>query len=56
MENFILYNPVKVHFGKDITDDLEKTVELYGKRVLLVYGKNSIKENGIYAKIKTQLK
>ena len=56
MENFILYNPVKLHFGKDITDDLAKTVELYGKRVLLVYGKNAIKENGVYAKIKAQLK
>ena len=56
MENFILYNPTKLHFGKNILDDLGKTVSLYGKRVLLIYGKNSIKENGTYAKVMSQLK
>ncbi|NTW33538.1 MAG: iron-containing alcohol dehydrogenase [Bacteroidetes bacterium] len=56
MENFVLYNPVKLHFGIDVINDLGKTIALYGKRVLLVYGKNSIKENGIYNEIITQLK
>jgi len=56
MENFVLYNPVKLHFGNDITNDLGKTISLYGKKVLLVYGKNSIKENGIYSKVLSQLK
>ena len=55
MENFTLYNPTKLHFGKDITDDLGKVIAGYGNRVLLVYGKNSIKETGIYNKIKLQL-
>jgi alcohol dehydrogenase YqhD (iron-dependent ADH family) len=56
MENFILYNPTKLHFGNNIINDLGKTVALYGTKVLLVYGKNSIKENGIYDKVKAQLK
>ncbi|MFA4852114.1 MAG: iron-containing alcohol dehydrogenase [Bacteroidales bacterium] len=56
MENFILYNPTKLHFGKDIISDLGKTIATFGNKVLLVYGKNSIKENGIYNLVKTQLK
>ncbi|HNW98334.1 MAG TPA: iron-containing alcohol dehydrogenase [Bacteroidales bacterium] len=56
MENFVLYNPTKLHFGKNILNDFAKTISQYGKRVLLVYGKNSIKENGIYENIITQLK
>jgi alcohol dehydrogenase YqhD (iron-dependent ADH family) len=56
MENFILYNPTKLHFGNNIINDLGKTISIYGNRVLLVYGKNSIKENGIYNQVKSQLK
>jgi len=26
MENFILYNPVKLHFGKDVINDLGKVI------------------------------
>ena len=55
MENFILYNPTKLHFGSDVTKNLGKIIANYGTKVLLVYGKNSIKENGIYRQIKDQL-
>jgi alcohol dehydrogenase YqhD (iron-dependent ADH family) len=55
MENFTLYNPTKLHFGKDITNDLGKVIAGYGNRVLLVYGKNSIKDNGIYDQVRAQL-
>jgi len=55
MENFILYNPTKLHFGNNIINDLGKTISKYGNKVLLVYGKNSIKENGIYNQVKAQL-
>lgn len=51
MENFTIYNPVKLHFGKNVTNDLGKTVKKYGNRVLLIYGKGSIKKNGIYDQI-----
>ena len=56
MENFVAYNPTKLHFGKDVTDNLGKTIEKFGKRVLLVYGGGSIKNNGIYDKMINQLK
>ena len=56
MENFIAYNPTKLHFGKDVMNDLDKTIADYGKKVLLVYGKNAIKQNGLYDKILNKLK
>jgi alcohol dehydrogenase YqhD (iron-dependent ADH family) len=55
MENFTIYNPTKLHFGKNVTDKLGMTIEQYGKKVLLVYGKGSIKKNGIYDRIMEQL-
>ena len=56
MENFIAYNPTKLHFGRGVMDGLGKAVAEYGKRVLLVYGGGSIKKNGIYEKAIQQLK
>ena len=55
MENFIAYNPTKLHFGKDVTNDLGEVITRYGRRVLLMYGKGSIKKNGIYDRIMDQL-
>lgn len=56
MENFTAYNPTKLHFGKNVIDQLGETAEEYGKKVLLMYGKGSIKNNGIYDKVINQLK
>jgi len=55
MENFVAYNPVKVHFGKEIVANLGKTIKDYGKKVLLVYGKGSVKKNGSYNDVIQQL-
>lgn len=55
MENFILFNPVKVHFGMGMADGLGKAVSKYGKRVLLIYGGGSIRKNGIYDQVMAQL-
>lgn len=55
MENFILFNPVKVHFGMGMVDGLGKAVSKYGKRVLLIYGGGSIRKNGIYDQVMAQL-
>lgn len=55
MENFTAYNPVKLHFGKDVIKDLGNTVKLYGSNVLLVYGKGSIKKNDVYNQVTEQL-
>lgn len=48
MENFEIYNPVKAYFGKDVINKLSTEITNYGKRILLIYGKGSIKKNGIY--------
>ncbi|HOV10123.1 MAG TPA: iron-containing alcohol dehydrogenase [Bacteroidales bacterium] len=55
MENFIINNPTCLHFGRGVIDDLSKVLGKYGKRVLLVYGKNSIKTNDIYRQIINQI-
>jgi alcohol dehydrogenase YqhD (iron-dependent ADH family) len=56
MENFRIENPTVLHFGKDVIKNLGKTIAPIGKKVLLVYGKGSIKKNGIYDAIIEQLK
>ncbi len=55
MNNFKIDNPTILHFGKDVMNDLGKVVSEYGKNVMLVYGKGSIKKNGIYNKVIEQL-
>ncbi len=56
MVNFIIENPTTVHFGRDVMNDLGKVISGYGKKVLLVYGKGSIKKNGIYDRAMAQLR
>lgn len=48
MENFIYDIPTKVYFGKDQLKSLGHEIHPYGKRVLLIYGGESIRRNGIY--------
>ena len=55
MENFIAYNPVTLHFGKNILDTLGNTLQEYGKRVLLVYGQGSVKKSGLYDRLMNDL-
>lgn len=55
MEKFVAYNPTSLHFGSGVIEGLGKTVLLYGKKVLLVYGKGSILKNGIYDQVRMQL-
>jgi alcohol dehydrogenase YqhD (iron-dependent ADH family) len=56
MENFVMYNPVKLHFGRGVVEDLGDAISKYGKRVLFVYGGGSIKSNNIYEQVLAQLK
>ncbi|MCX6235011.1 MAG: iron-containing alcohol dehydrogenase [Bacteroidetes bacterium] len=55
MENFVAYNPTRLYFGKDVLNDLGRSVKGSGHRVLLIYGGGSIKHNGIYDKVMEQL-
>ena len=54
MNNFELYNPVKIIFGKDSIGSLPSLLQNHEK-ILFAFGGGSIKENGIYDQIKTAL-
>jgi alcohol dehydrogenase YqhD (iron-dependent ADH family) len=56
MINFNYYNPTKICFGNDAISKI--SIELKNeenKKCLLVYGKNSIKNNGTYEKVVSEL-
>jgi len=55
MINFKIDNPTVLHFGKDVINDLGKVISKYGGKVLFIYGKGSIKSNGIYDSVMKQL-
>ncbi|MBN3035171.1 MAG: iron-containing alcohol dehydrogenase [Bacteroidales bacterium] len=55
MNNFTIDNPTVVHFGRGVLTDLGSTVAKIGHRVLLVYGKGSIRRNGIYDMVMQQM-
>jgi len=55
MENFISHNPTSLHFGKGVIETIGRTVKPYGSKVLLVYGKGSVKRSGLYNRIVAQL-
>lgn len=56
MENFTMNNPTILHFGRNVVEGLGKAVSAFGPNVLLVYGKGSIKRNGIYEQVVGQMK
>lgn len=56
MENFTIYNPVKLIFGKNVVDSLPNAIKEFGNNVLILSGKNSIMENGIYDRVTDLLK
>lgn len=55
MENFTAYNPTKLHFGKNVIEQLGESTLEFGKKVLLIYGKGSVLKNGIYDKVVNEL-
>ncbi len=54
--DFNYYNPTKIHFGKNALSYLRGELNEYGKNILLLYGKNSIKKIGLYDKVIAILK
>ena len=48
MQNFLAFNPVKLHFGKNVVQDLGSSAASLGKKALLVYGGGSVLRNGSY--------
>jgi alcohol dehydrogenase YqhD (iron-dependent ADH family) len=56
MENFRFNAYTEILFGKGQIEKLAKSIEAYGKNVLLAYGGGSIKRNGIYDRVMELLK
>ncbi len=54
MDNFELYNPVRILFGKGQIANISNHIPK-GVKILLAYGGGSIKKNGIYDQVKTAL-
>jgi alcohol dehydrogenase YqhD (iron-dependent ADH family) len=55
MENFYFYSPTRIIFGHDKLKELPSEIKAFSNRVLLVYGKASIKRNGIYSAVAEEL-
>lgn len=56
MENFIAYNPTRLHFGNGVVTDLGENAKKLGKKALLVIGKGSVLKNGSYDDTIAQLR
>ncbi|MBQ3075122.1 MAG: iron-containing alcohol dehydrogenase, partial [Clostridia bacterium] len=54
--DFTYDNPTRIHFGKDSLKKLPGELEGFGRNVLLLYGKNSIKKIGLYDQVLAILK
>lgn len=55
IENFIAYNPTRLHFGKQVVMDLGSAASKLGKHALLVYGGGSVLRNGSYKDVRHSL-
>lgn len=56
MLDFEFYTPTKVFFGKEKQKDIGKIISGYGyKKIMLQYGKGSIKQSGLYDDIMSSL-
>ena len=55
MENFVYSVPTTVYFGRGQIRRLGRAAKGYGSSVLLVYGGGSIKRNGLYQAVMSQL-
>lgn len=56
MQNFIFENPTKIIFGRGQISRAGQEAARFGRTVLLVYGFESIKKNGIYDQVTASLR
>jgi hypothetical protein len=55
LDRFIYHNPTKLLFGQGQIEHLDKEIQKYGKKVLVVYGGGSIKRFGLYQEVMDKL-
>ncbi len=57
MQNFSFYNPTKIEFGKDKEKNIGKYISEYSiKKVLIVYGSQRVKKDGLFDIVANSLK
>lgn len=57
MQDFVYYAPTKVYFGKGKQREVGAIIKGYGyKKIMLQYGKGSIKRSGLYDEIMESLR
>ena len=56
MQNFDFYNPTRIIFGRGQTNRVGEVTKAYGKRVLLLYGRGSVKRIGLFEKVVRSLR
>lgn len=56
MQNFVFHNPTKIIFGRKTIANIGPETAEWGTSCLLLYGSGSIKQNGVYDKVRASLK
>ena len=56
MENFKLWTPTEVVFGRGVENNIGETAVKYGKKALLVFGKGSVVKSGLLERVEKSLK
>lgn len=56
MQNFVYHNPTKVLFGRNTISAIGPETGNWGRRGLLVYGQDSIKNSGLYGRVTSALR
>ncbi|HHB75481.1 MAG TPA: iron-containing alcohol dehydrogenase [Desulfobulbus sp.] len=51
MQNFVYHNPTKIIFGRNTISAIGSETALWGRHALLVYGKTSSKQSGLYDQV-----
>lgn len=55
MQNFIFHNPTKIIFGRGTVPQIGPETAAFGRRALLVYGRESIKKSGLHQQVTASL-
>lgn len=56
MKSFNYHNPTKIVFGEGSVSKIGEEIKPFAKKIMLTYGKGSIKSNGVYDKVVESLK
>jgi hypothetical protein len=56
MHNFVFHNPTKILFGQGTIEAIGPETTIWGQRALLVYGRESLKQNGLHDRIVASLR